>query len=75
MSAETEVSNTHNAVSAGDGASEVVAVETEQSDSSVDDRDESKVSEPEDVASADLGGLLPVNAMMIRTHMGHNGFT
>ncbi|MCZ4275954.1 MAG: R3H domain-containing nucleic acid-binding protein [Rhodococcus sp. (in: high G+C Gram-positive bacteria)] len=54
MSAETEVSNTHNAVSAGDGASEVVAVETEQSDSSVDDRDESKVSEPEDVASADL---------------------
>lgn len=54
MSAETEETNTHNAVSTGDGASEVVTVETEQSDSGVDDRDDSTVSESEDVVSEDL---------------------
>lgn len=52
MSAETEATNTDNAVSAGDGASEVVAVETEQSDRGVDDREDSTVSDPDDAESA-----------------------
>ncbi len=54
MSAETEVPNTDNAVNAGDGASEVVAVETEQSGPGVDDREDPKVSEPKDADSVDL---------------------
>jgi len=54
MSAETEATNTDNAVSAGDEAREVVAVETEQSDTKVDDREDSKVSESNEAESVEL---------------------
>lgn len=54
MSADTdEVTNTDNAVSAGDGASEVVATSTEKSDAALKDVD-LKGAEPENAESADL---------------------
>ncbi|AYJ47577.1 Jag family protein [Rhodococcus sp. P1Y] len=53
MSAETEVTNTDNAVSAGDGASEVVAVETDKSDEALKDI-ESTVAEPDTADAEEL---------------------